>query len=81
MASVPLPDSRADHVSSSPLYIDEFQDRLLFQYGIEVPVIPWPAFPKRLLRVCAQLYNETGDYERLAAALRAEGVGSEKREG
>jgi isopenicillin-N epimerase len=72
MASVPLPDSRAENASASPLYIDEFQNRLLFQHSIEVPVIPWPRFPKRLLRICAQLYNQTSDYEKLAAALKAE---------
>jgi len=69
---VPLPDSRAESASASPLYIDEFQDRLLFKHNIEVPVIPWPRFPKRLLRVCAQLYNSTSDYEKLASALKAE---------
>ena len=36
---------------------------------IEVPVIPWPEPPKRLLRISAQLYIELTDYEKLAAAL------------
>jgi isopenicillin-N epimerase len=30
----------------------------------------WPAAPKRLIRVSAQLYNEPAHYERLAEALR-----------
>ncbi|UCF68168.1 MAG: hypothetical protein JSV80_02385 [Acidobacteriota bacterium] len=47
------------------------QTELLEQARIEVPVIPWPAPPKRLIRVSAQLYNEPSDYERLADALRA----------
>ncbi len=70
MASVPLPDARADQKPGPPLYIDPLQDRLLFEHGIEIPVIPWPGFPKRLLRISAQLYNQTADYEKLSAALR-----------
>jgi isopenicillin-N epimerase len=70
MASVPLPDTPADQRPGPPLYIDPLQDQLLFQHGIEVPVIPWPGFPKRLLRISAQLYNETADYQKLAAALK-----------
>jgi isopenicillin-N epimerase len=59
MAAVPLPDGDAD-----PL-----QDRLLFEHQIEVPLMPWPSPPKRLLRISAQLYNVFRDYERLASAL------------
>ena len=67
MASVPLPDGVQ---SSAPaLYGDPIQDRLLYDHAIEVPVVPWPHPPKRLIRVSAQLYNEAGEYERLAAAL------------
>jgi isopenicillin-N epimerase len=71
MASVPLADAREDQRPEPPLYIDRLQDQLLFQHGIEVPVIPWPGFPKRLLRICAQLYNETADYEKLSTALKS----------
>jgi isopenicillin-N epimerase len=70
MASVPLPDAREDERASAPLYIDPLQDKLLARHGIEVPVIPWPAFPKRLLRISAQLYNGRAQWELLAAALR-----------
>ncbi|HBL19193.1 MAG: penicillin epimerase [Elusimicrobia bacterium GWA2_69_24] len=45
------------------------QDLLSDRYGIEVPVMRWQGGRKVLLRVSAQLYNEPGDYERLAAAL------------
>ncbi|MEZ4459408.1 MAG: aminotransferase class V-fold PLP-dependent enzyme [bacterium] len=65
-ASVVLPNG--DGVARA---IDPLQDRLLFDYGIEVPVIPWPGPPRRLLRISAQLYNSLEDYERLAVALRA----------
>jgi isopenicillin-N epimerase len=43
---------------------------LLQKRKIEVPVNPWPAFPKRLLRISAQLYNSAKQYEILADALR-----------
>ena len=61
MAAVPLPDGDADAL----------QDELLFTHGIEVPLMPWPQPPKRLLRVSAQLYNTIDDYQRLAGALPA----------
>ena len=70
MASVPLPDAREGEPSLSPLYIDPLQDQLLARHAIEVPVIPWPGFPKRLLRISAQLYNSRAQWELLAKALR-----------
>lgn len=72
LAAVPLPDSTESAPPQSPLYQDPLQDRLLARHGIEVPVIPWPAPPKRLLRISAQLYNSPPQYERLADALREE---------
>jgi len=73
LASVPLPDGDG-RVSESPLYADPLQDRLLERFQIEVPVIPWPAPPKRLIRISGQVYNRDGDYEKLAHALRILGV-------
>jgi isopenicillin-N epimerase len=73
MSSLPLPDGEDPGVGwRAP---DPLQDRLLRAYGIEVPVIAWPRPPRRLLRISAHRYNAIGDYERLAAALRAEGLG------
>jgi len=43
---------------------------LLKELGIEVPSTPWPAPPKRLLRISSQLYNSLPQYERLASALK-----------
>jgi len=68
LASLPLPDGDA-RPSESPLYADPLQDLLLEQFRIEVPVIPWPAPPKRLIRVSGQVYNRDGDYEKLGRAL------------
>jgi isopenicillin-N epimerase len=70
MASVPLPDAREGERSLPPLYIDPLQNQLLARYAIEVPVIPWPGFPKRLLRISAQWYNSKEQYQWLVEALR-----------
>lgn len=69
MAAVPLPDTAPGKEAGPPLYSDVLQDYLLTRHRIEVPVIPWPAAPKRLLRVSAQLYNSITDYETLARVL------------
>jgi isopenicillin-N epimerase len=69
LATLPLPDALDATPSKSPLYLDPLQDKLLAEHGIEVPIIPWPAPPKRLLRVSAQLYNSLPQYELLAKAL------------
>lgn len=70
LASVPIPDATDRTPSKNPLYLDALQDRLLSEFGIEVPIVPWPAPPQRLLRISAQLYNSLPQYERLAAALK-----------
>lgn len=68
MAALPLPDGTA--TTAPALYGDPLQDALLEEDHIEVPVVPWPHPPKRLIRISAQLYNEEGDYQRLAKALQ-----------
>jgi isopenicillin-N epimerase len=73
LASVPLSDSAAMTPPTSPLYADPLQDELRERFAIEVPIIPWPAPPKRVLRISAQLYNSLPQYERLASALLALG--------
>ena len=69
LAALPLPDG-SSAAPKSPLYADPLQEELLAAHGIEVPIVPWPAPPKRLIRVSAQLYNDIEQYERLASALR-----------
>jgi isopenicillin-N epimerase len=70
LAAVRLPDGGAAEITwRRP---DPLQQRLFDGWGVEVPVISWPAPPQRLVRVSAQLYNERDHYVRLADALRKE---------
>jgi len=73
LASLPLPDGDG-RPSPSPLYADPLQDVLLERFNIEVPVIPWPKPPQRLIRISGQVYNSDGDYEKLGQALKALGM-------
>ena len=66
MVALPLPDARDEG--------DNLNARLFERYRIEVPVMPFPAWPKRLIRISAQAYNQPDEYVRLAEALRAEGL-------
>lgn len=59
LAVVPLPDGSYQGL----------QTALLEQYGIEVPIVPWPMGQKRWVRVAAQIYNTLPQYEYLAQAL------------
>jgi isopenicillin-N epimerase len=67
LAALPLPDG--DGRSPAP-HTDPLQQTLLGRHRIEVPIVPWPAPPRRLVRLSAQLYNDLAQYERLGAALR-----------
>jgi len=68
----PCPDSMLGSLCAVPLPPGDavaLQDALLFAEGIEVPVMPWPAIPHRLLRISAQAYNHLQQYQALAEAL------------
>jgi isopenicillin-N epimerase len=67
LAAVPLPDGPpgAPWTRRDPL-----QDALFERFAVEVPIVRWPAAPRRFVRVSAQLYNERAHYRRLAEALR-----------
>ena len=69
MAAVPLPPGGPPAPPSGPLYVDPLQGPLYDVHRIQVPVVPFPAPPARLVRVSAQAYNGLADYERLADAL------------
>ena len=71
MAAVPLPG----HVAPAPeglLGLAPLQRSLMTRHHIQVPVIPFPAPPRALVRVSAHLHNRDEDYARLATALRQE---------
>jgi isopenicillin-N epimerase len=70
LAAVPLPDGPRRQWPRLPFNESPLQDALRTKYKIEVPIISWPAPPRRLLRVSAQVYNALPQYERLAEALR-----------
>ncbi len=69
LAAVPLPDGEGEAPTSS-LYADPLQDALVAEERIEVPIVPFPAWPKRLVRISGQLYVDPGDYARLGEALQ-----------
>ena len=70
LASVILPDSPKPETGWRVR--DPIQGRLFEGWKIEVPIMRWPAPPKRLIRISAQLYNQPEEYSRLAQALREE---------
>ena len=70
LVSLPIPDGSSEPPTSG-LYVDPLQEVLVREHRIEVPIIPWPAPPRRLLRVSAHLYNSREQYERLAKVLMA----------
>ncbi len=64
LAALPLPHDDGVHRPIDPL-----QDALWHDHRIEVPVIPWPSPPHRVLRLSAMLYNGLDQYHHLADAL------------
>jgi isopenicillin-N epimerase len=67
MAAVPLPDGKATVAPS--LYGDPLQEVLQKTWHVEVPIVPWPAPPRRLVRVSAQVYDTKDEYVYLAEKL------------
>jgi isopenicillin-N epimerase len=70
LASIVLPDSV--RTETGWRIRDPIQGRLFDDWGIELPIMRWPAPPRRLLRISVQLYNRPEQYIRLAEALRKE---------
>lgn len=69
LAAVRLPNADKPDWPALPFHESPLQDVLRTKHKIEVPVIFWPAPPRRLLRISAQLYNSLPQYQRLTKAL------------
>lgn len=72
MASLYLPDDRASETRVGSPFAEPLTSNLRARHRIVVPVLSWPAPPRRLLRISAAPYNLPEQYERLAAALGEE---------
>lgn len=70
MAALPLPEARGK--AAGPGGAQALYRALWQRHRIEAPVADWPASPRRVLRVSAQLYNHRAQYQALAAALTEE---------
>lgn len=70
LASIPLPPG--DGRPAPPEFGDLVQKTLWDEHRIDVPFFTWPASPKRLLRISAQLYNSIEEYSFLAKTLVTE---------
>ena len=68
LAAVPLWDAEQS-TPGSALDLDPLQVALFEEERIQVPVMPWPRAPQRLVRITAYLYNHEAEYRALADAL------------
>ena len=73
LAAVPLPDGEAPPPRDG-IFWHPLQRQLLLKHRIEVPVMIFPAPPRQLVRIAAQLYNSEEQFQQLGAALLAEGA-------
>lgn len=74
LAAIQLPDDPTGGSMGPIVAIDPLQEALFSQWQIEVPVVPWPSAPHRLLRTASQLYNSKAQVDYLADALRDLGI-------
>jgi len=65
MATLPLP-------ARLPMPAPALYEALWRKHRIEAPVFEWPSPGRPMLRVCAQIYNQLPQYERLAEAVLSE---------
>ena len=71
LAALPLPDAPAG-VRPPSRYQEPLQAALVERHRIQVPVMTWPAAPRRLIRTSTQIYNRPEEIDRLADALLTE---------
>ncbi len=72
LAAALLPEGQGEPAPRDRAFWHPLSRALLERHGIEVPVFFFPAPPKQLVRISAQIYNSLEEYQRLAGALRAE---------
>ena len=72
MAALFLPDDPAPQSKPGSPFSEPLTTNLFERHRFEVPVMVWPAAPKRLLRISAGPYNHLAQYERLAEVLASE---------
>lgn len=68
----PCPESMIGSLATIPLHDGsyvELQNALFEKFNIEVPIVPFPQIPNRLVRISAQLYNTAEQYEYLGQSL------------
>jgi isopenicillin-N epimerase len=70
MASIPLPPLPPGSELAA-LTVDGIMDVFYRRHRIETWLYPWPCEGGRLLRVSAQIYNDTSQFRRLAEAARS----------
>lgn len=70
LVSIPIHSSCAPKPIENFLYLDHWQYELIKRSSIEVPILAWPAFPKRLVRFSCQAYNFLSQYELLGEAIK-----------
>jgi isopenicillin-N epimerase len=70
LASIPLPDSRGPEPLVGRTQFTRWQNELMARCKVEVPIIPWPSHPHRLVRISAQVYNFMAQYDLLAEGLK-----------
>lgn len=72
MATLPLPNRFGPPQTLPGSLIDVLQEDLWQNYHIEVPIIPWrlAGAERKLIRVCAQLYNDLEQYQYLVNCLK-----------
>ena len=69
---LPIPEATTRASALLSGQVDPLGRRLLHDHGIQVPVFPWPQWPRRCLRISAAPYNDLDQYQTLIEALKAE---------
>jgi isopenicillin-N epimerase len=65
MATMPLP-------ATLPMSAPALYEALWRKHRIEAPVFDWPSPGRPMLRICAQIYNDLSQYQKLAEAVLSE---------